>query len=204
MDTTAGCSGHFALEQVVEECFDMNFPKEAVKLFVDKTNGYVEHCTTEPAKGEMDTRRKHQRDKKRTHGHVTLEDPAEPDQGNPFEEENIYGMVGIMITMGLTKKTRMRKHWSTSAHDDYPLVRQCMTRDKFELLYCRFIHCSDANAPSRFLDDGEDNPEYDSKWHIRLLEEILNSAWAENVDINQWLAYDEQMVKSVSTFSKFL
>lgn len=36
MDTTGACSGHFALEQVVGECFDMNFPKEAVKLFVDK------------------------------------------------------------------------------------------------------------------------------------------------------------------------
>lgn len=36
MDTIAASSGHFALEQVVEECFDMNIPKEAVQLFVDK------------------------------------------------------------------------------------------------------------------------------------------------------------------------
>lgn len=61
----------------------------------------------------------------------------------------------------------MRKHWSTSEHDNYPLVRKCMPRDKFELRYSRFIHCSDANAPSRLLDDGTENPDYDSKWHIR-------------------------------------
>lgn len=33
------------------------------------------------------------------------------------------------------------------------------------------------------------------------LEEILNKAWAENVDINQWLCYDGQMVKTVSRFA---
>ncbi|CAB1108340.1 unnamed protein product [Ectocarpus sp. CCAP 1310/34] len=126
MQTIGSNSGGFAIEQVVGTCFDMNFPKEAVEVFVDK--------------------------------------------GDPFNEDNIYGMVGLTITMGLTKKTRMRKRWSTSQRHDYPLVRNCMSRDKFELLYCcRFIHCSDANAPSRLLDDGEDDPDYDSKWHIRIM-----------------------------------
>lgn len=36
----------------------------------------------------------------------------------------------------------------------------------------------------------------------RLLEEILNKAWTENVDINQWLRYDqEQMVQTTSEFA---
>lgn len=99
--------------------------------------------------------------KSRTLGRVTLPEPA-------FERKHIYGMLGITITMGLTKKTRMRKHWSRSLHDDYPLVRECMSRDLFELLYCRFIHCSDGNAPPRLLDeDNTPNPDFDSKWHIR-------------------------------------
>lgn len=99
--------------------------------------------------------------KSRTLGRVTLPEPA-------FERKHIYGMLGITITMGLTKKTRMRKHWSRSLHDDYPLVRACMPRDLFELLYCRFIHCSDGNAPPRLLDeDNTPNPDFDSKWHIR-------------------------------------
>lgn len=98
--------------------------------------------------------------KKRTLGHIELPDPA-------FEEKHIYGMIGICITMGLTKKTRMRKHWSRALCDDYPLVRKCMQREGFELLYCRFLHCSDGSAPKRVLPDGKDNPAFDSKHHIR-------------------------------------
>ncbi|CAB1104775.1 unnamed protein product [Ectocarpus sp. CCAP 1310/34] len=96
----------------------------------------------------------------------------------------------------------MRKHWSESAHDNYPMVQECMQRDLFELLYSRFLPCSDPNAPPRQLPTGEDNPEYDLKWHIRDLEKILNRAWY--VDLGQWMCYDEQMVKTVSTFSKGL
>lgn len=132
-----------------------------------QTNAYVKHCTTEPQPGEEDTRRPHQVKKSRTLGQITLDDPEIEGQGQPFLEQHIHGLVGILITMGLTKKSRMRKHWSTSEHDNYPLVRRCMQRDLFELLYCRFIHCSDPNAPPRLLPDGEDNPAYDSKWHIR-------------------------------------
>lgn len=35
----------------------------------------------------------------------------------------------------------------------------------------------------------------------RELEEILNTAWASNVECDQWLSYDEQMVKTVSTYA---
>lgn len=133
-----------------------------------QTNAYVKHCTTEPPPGEPDTRKEHQKAKSRTAGFKTLDVPEDGEEG-PFEERHIHGMVGIIITMGLTKKVRMRKQWGTSPHDNYPLVQECMQRDLFELLYSRFLHCSDPNAPSRSLPDGEDNPAYDSKWHIRCL-----------------------------------
>lgn len=135
-------------------------PSRLVHGIPFKTNKYVRFCTTEPAEGEKDVRRDHQRAKKRRQGFTTLSDPA-------FEVKHVYGMIGITITMGLTQKTRMRKHWSTSPFDNYPLVMKCMGRDVFELLYCRFLHCSDANAPSRLRTDGSLNPDYDSKWHIR-------------------------------------
>ncbi|CAB1104017.1 unnamed protein product [Ectocarpus sp. CCAP 1310/34] len=191
-------SGKFPLHGSMMTCFDMMFPDEAIDLFVDKTNKYVNLCTTPSLPGAKDTRKAHQVEKTRTLGMVTLPEPA-------FERKHIYGMLGITITMGLTKKTRMRKHWSRSLHDDYPLVRECMSRDLFELLYCRFIHCSDGNAPPRWAgEDKTPNPEFDSKWHIRELEDILNNAWTENMDFNQWLCYDEQMVKTVSTFAHYL
>ncbi|CAB1112216.1 unnamed protein product [Ectocarpus sp. CCAP 1310/34] len=191
-------SGKFPLHGSMMTCFDMMFPDEAIDLFVDKTNKYVNLCTTPSLPGAKDTRKAHQLEKTRTLGMVTLPEPA-------FERKHIYGMLGITITMGLTKKTHMRKHWSRSLHDDYPLVRECMSRDLFELLYCRFIHCSDGNAPPRWAgEDKTPNPEFDSKWHIRELEDILNNAWTENMDFNQWLCYDEQMVKTVSTFAHYL
>ena len=103
-------------------------------------------CTTEPAAGERDQRKPHQKQKSLTLGRTTLPSPADG-RGGPFEVKHIYGMIGILVTMGLTKKTRMRKHWSMDVNDDYELVRKCMPRDFFELLYCRFLHFSDANAP---------------------------------------------------------
>ncbi|CAM9692425.1 unnamed protein product [Pylaiella littoralis] len=73
--------------------------------------------------------------------------------------------------MGFTNKLRMRKHWSASPLHNCPPLRECMQRDFFELLYCRFLHCSDGNAPPRWEDEGENipNPNFDSKWHIRWL-----------------------------------
>ena len=38
----------------------------------------------------------------------------------------------------------------------------------------------------------------------RELEDILNRAWSENVELGQWLCYDEQMIKTVSTFASGL
>lgn len=76
-------------------------------------------------------------------------------------------MIGILITLGVPPMTLMMKHWDSPPPRDYPTVRKCMPREFFELLYCRFIHCSDGNAPPRRLPNGEDNPEFDSKWHIR-------------------------------------
>lgn len=131
-----------------------------------QTNAYVKHCTTEPPAGEPDTRKDHQKAKSATAGFKKLNVPVDC-EGGAFEEGHIHGMVGIIISMGLTRKFRMRNHWGEGPHDNYPLVRQCMQRDLFELLYCRFLHWSDPNAPPRKLPDGEDNPAFDSKWHIR-------------------------------------
>lgn len=81
----------------------------------------------------------------------------------------MYVMVGIMMTMGHTKKVRLRKHWSTAQCFNYPLVRKCIQRDLFELPPLPIhSHCSDGSAPPRVvLPNGEANPAFDSKHHIR-------------------------------------
>lgn len=131
-----------------------------------QTNNYVNFCTTEPAKGEADLRAPHQAKKSRTLGKITLPDPA-------FEEKHIYGMLGLTITMRLTKTPRMGDHWSLDPFYNFPLVRRCMRRQMFELLYCRFIHCSDGRAPKRLLPSGQPNPAFDSTWHIRRVAPLM-------------------------------
>ena len=78
---------------------------------------------------------------------------------------HVYGVMGILITMGITQKRRMTDHWGVSLHDNYPLVRSCMPRDLFLLFYSRFLHMASA-APV-----GQDHPNYDSKHHIRYKEQ---------------------------------
>lgn len=52
----------------------------------------------------------------------------------------LYGALGILLTMGFTRLPRMKDHWSTKPFFDFLLVRQCMPRDLFMLIYCRFLH----------------------------------------------------------------
>ncbi|CAB1112099.1 unnamed protein product [Ectocarpus sp. CCAP 1310/34] len=53
---------------------------------------------------------------------------------NAFERKHLYGVMGILITAGLTKKPRIIDHWAVGAHDNYPLVRACMPRDLHPVL----------------------------------------------------------------------
>ena len=56
-----------------------------------------------------------------------------------FERMHLLGVIGILITAGLTQKRRLSDHWGTGFHDDYILVRSCMPRDLFMLLYFSFL-----------------------------------------------------------------
>lgn len=63
---------------------------------------------------------------------------AYPEGG--ITNDDVYGVLGIVICMGLTKLPRMADHWKTDADHDYPEVRKCMGRDFFFLVYSRFLH----------------------------------------------------------------
>ncbi|CAB1117574.1 unnamed protein product [Ectocarpus sp. CCAP 1310/34] len=110
-----------------------------------------------------------------------------------FERKHLYGVMGILITTGLTKKPRIIDHWGVEAHDNYPLFRACMPRDLFILFYGRFFHLAPPTAHDnnplvracmprdlfilfygRFFHLApptgklkKDDPQYDSKHHIR-------------------------------------
>ncbi|CAM9874908.1 unnamed protein product, partial [Sphacelaria rigidula] len=84
-----------------------------------------------------------------------------PDDG--FEKKHVYGALGILLEMGITKLPRMRFHWGTGRKHDFPHVRRTMPRDFFMLLMSRFFHLAPGGLPTR----GEKG--YDGKAHIRYL-----------------------------------
>lgn len=61
----------------------------------------------------------------------------------------MLGVIGIVITMGLVKLPEFSNHWCTGAFHDFTLVRQCMPRELFFLIYSRFFHMAPAGQPAR-------------------------------------------------------
>ncbi|CAB1112975.1 unnamed protein product [Ectocarpus sp. CCAP 1310/34] len=141
--------------------------------------------------------------KSATLGRVTLgERSEERNTYGMFEEQHIDGMIGIFITIGLTKKVRMQKNWSRSAHDNYPLVQKCMSVLLQLGWWGRDRRGSKGTGAPRKVEDSP--PSTAPLFHVRAvweLEEILNTAWAANVECDNWLSYDEQMIKTVSKYS---
>lgn len=82
-----------------------------------------------------------------------------PDDG--ITTSHMYAVIGLVILMGLQPFAEIRCHWDTRVMYDFPHVRECMTRNFFLLIYCRYIHMASKQdrTPS---DDG-----YDILHHIR-------------------------------------
>ena len=138
-----------------------------VFLFV-QTNGYVDFCTNTDNPSPLQQER--HRKKKLTSGFSSVPSKTKPDGSivYGFERMHLYGMIGILITAGLTQKSRLSEHWGTGPHDDYPLVRSCMPRDLFMLFYSRFFHMAPTITPLH-----KDDPDYDSKHHCRYLHAVV-------------------------------
>ena len=124
-----------------------------------QVTAYVGFCTT-----PSDRRQPRHEAKKTTKGHCQVpKGKVDGTEVDGFDRTHVYGVLGILITMGITQKRRMTDHWGTSQHDNYPLIRTCMPRDLFLLFYSRFFHMASA-AP---VDKGHED--YDSKHHIRYI-----------------------------------
>lgn len=64
----------------------------------------------------------------------------------------MYGVLGIVLTMSLVKLPEMADHWDVSPFHDFVLVRQCMPRDLFFLIYGRFFHMAPGGSPKKNRD----------------------------------------------------
>ncbi|CAN0423419.1 unnamed protein product, partial [Pylaiella littoralis] len=163
------------------------------------TNSYANFCaeTTNPSPLQEVRHKK----KKWMKGFQWIPTTENKDKKNvaDFQRHHLYGVIGILVTGGLTQKRRFTNHWGVSPDHDYSRVRECMPRDLFLLFYSRFFHI----APPTGKVDKKD-PNYDSKHHIRKFEEALNLAWSKLADPGAWLSYDEQMVKCTSRSMFFI
>ena len=139
-------------------------------LSVLQSNDYVAFCT-EVDNPHPQQQQRH-RDKKVFKGHAEIPEVVLDDgtTARRFGAKHVYGMLDVLITMGITQKRRMANHWGTTAHDDYPLVRNCMSRDLFFLLYSRFLHVAPAVSVKR------GDPAFDSKHHIRYISSARSRA----------------------------
>ena len=81
-----------------------------------------------------------------------------------FERKHLHSVLGILIAAALVQRRRITDHWGT-VEFDIPVIRACMPRDLFFLFYSRFLHLAPAIGHVN-----KDNPDYDSKHHIRYVD----------------------------------
>ncbi|CAB1097497.1 unnamed protein product [Ectocarpus sp. CCAP 1310/34] len=114
----------------------IKLPKPKVNFCADESDPPLEH--QEPR----------HRAKKVTRGFQTVpyRDLADGSREYAFEHKHLYGVMGILITAGITQNRRITDHWGMELHDNYPLVRACMPRDLFVLFYGRFFHLAPATT----------------------------------------------------------
>ena len=52
----------------------------------------------------------------------------------------MYGVLRIVLALGLINLPEMGDHLDVDAFHDFILIRDCMPREMFFLVYCRFFH----------------------------------------------------------------
>lgn len=124
-----------------------------------QTNDYFNFCTTTPVAPE-EVKREARHKKKKAH----LGRSSWPEDG--ITTDMMYGVIGIVLTLGLVKLPLMGDHWDTSPYHDFVLIRECMKRDMFFLIYSRFFHMASAPSPKRHK-DGSQDAGWDALHHIR-------------------------------------
>lgn len=130
-------------------------------LVAVQVNGYADFCTEKDDPHDAQTDRHRAKTASKGHASVPVATSADGTETAAFERKHALGVVGIVMTFGLTQTRRMVDHWGTSEWDNFALVRKCMPRDFFLLFYSRFLHFASATPVSK------DDEGYDSKHHIR-------------------------------------
>ena len=127
-----------------------------VRAVSPQTNGYFNFCTS----NEPNSRRTKRHEAKKGCKGKTFW----PAKG--ITKSMMMGVIGIVLAIGLVQLPELADHWCTTEFHNFKLIRDCMPRDMFGIIYCRFFHMADAGASLR-LKDGSIESGWDALHHIR-------------------------------------
>ncbi|CAB1114436.1 unnamed protein product [Ectocarpus sp. CCAP 1310/34] len=99
--------------------FEEAFPPACQDIILTKTNKYVNFCAEETNPSPLQQPR-HRKKKTRTGlSYGSSEDRPDGSKVYGFHRKHVYGVMGILISAGITQKRRLTDHWGVGDHDNY-------------------------------------------------------------------------------------
>ncbi|XP_069815791.1 piggyBac transposable element-derived protein 4-like [Dendropsophus ebraccatus] len=164
---TATAGVHAQTEGLSElDFFQLFFSADLLQLMVEQTNLYAEQFIA-------------------AHPNSFL---AQPNRWHPTNCAELLKYWGLVLNMGLNKKTEVRSYWSTDVLYHCPLYRNTMTRPRFEALQ-KFLHFSDnSQCPP------QEDPRFDRLNKIRPVINILARNFSSLYTPKKEISVDESLV----------
>lgn len=105
-----------------------------------QTNKYADFCAETADLSSLQEDRCRAKKWKKGFANVPSKESSDGKKVADFQRRHLYGVIGILITSGLTQLPRITHRWGTAPDLDFVWVRECMPRDLFLLFYSRFFH----------------------------------------------------------------
>jgi hypothetical protein len=105
-------------------------------------------------------------------------------QWKPITDEEMLKFLGVIIAMGLVQMPKLCYYWSNSQSYGSEIIRNGISRDKFELLL-KFWHFSNNN---------EELAKYDRIFKLKLLLDLLKIRFSSVYLPSSLITIDETMI----------
>ncbi|XP_071136368.1 piggyBac transposable element-derived protein 4-like [Mytilus edulis] len=125
---------------------------DLIDRIVDETNRYANQCQTT----ENPTRH------------------ARSNEWSPVSYAEMRAFIGLVLAMGIVKKTSIESYWEASGISETPNFRDVMSRNRFQAIL-RYLHCSDNTTA---VPRGQ--PGYDPLHKINPVVEFFNEVFELN------------------------
>ncbi|CAG2210332.1 unnamed protein product [Mytilus edulis] len=121
----------------------------------------------------------------------TTENPtrhARSNEWSPVSYAEMRAFIGLVLAMGIVKKTSIESYWEASGISETPNFRDVMSRNRFQAIL-RYLHCSDNTTA---VPRGQ--PGYDPLHKINPVVEFFNEVFELNYRLSQNIVVDERIV----------